>query len=181
MFLWTIFSFFPSPGEGVWLHLRLDQWLTTMLLRIKKSIQGDGGDGDLKWGTVSLRMPPSPCSFCVRASDHCGCPFNGFISLHMSLTMCVCVCLSRRAGVTVLWAGGPPYATAVWRAASRLSESPEFSKNCSRILLLGISVCAELVFHFATFLCPFPGLGTQPSCCNRCFGMFSVNLHFGGF
>lgn len=28
---------------------RLDQWLTTMLLRIKKSIQGDGeGDGDLK-------------------------------------------------------------------------------------------------------------------------------------
>ncbi|OBS68226.1 hypothetical protein A6R68_03232 [Neotoma lepida] len=27
---------------------RLDQWLTTMLLRIKKSIQGDGeGDGDL--------------------------------------------------------------------------------------------------------------------------------------
>ncbi|PIO28526.1 hypothetical protein AB205_0189650 [Aquarana catesbeiana] len=26
---------------------RLDQWLTTMLLRIKKSIQGDG-DGDLK-------------------------------------------------------------------------------------------------------------------------------------
>lgn len=28
---------------------RLDQWLTTMLLRIKKSIPGDGdGDGDLK-------------------------------------------------------------------------------------------------------------------------------------
>lgn len=57
MFPWTTFCFSSLHQVKEFDSIsRLDQWLTTMLLRIKKSIQGDGeGDGDLKWGAVSLR------------------------------------------------------------------------------------------------------------------------------
>ena len=50
VFLWTIFCFSSLHQVKEFDSIsRLDQWLTTMLLRIKKSIQGDGeGDGDLK-------------------------------------------------------------------------------------------------------------------------------------
>ena len=50
VFPWTIFCFSSLHQVKEFDSIsRLDQWLTTMLLRIKKSIQGDGeGDGDLK-------------------------------------------------------------------------------------------------------------------------------------
>lgn len=79
---------------------RLDQWLTTMLLRIKKSIQGDGeGDGDLKWSAdifvacssflfilssgraVFVNKPATQFMYCFSSPCLCHVRIGGFYSV----------------------------------------------------------------------------------------------------
>lgn len=62
LFSWIHFHFQVKEFDSI---SRLDQWLTTMLLRIKKTIQDD--DNDLRWFTsssetdlVSSRLPWAP-------------------------------------------------------------------------------------------------------------------------
>lgn len=164
---------FPSPGEGVWLHLPPGPVAHHHAAAHQEIHPGGWGGG--RRPQVRRSVPAA----CRRVLVHftlgpviiVGCPFNGFISLHVSLTVCVCVCLSHCVYHCAVggWAA-PMRIVSVWWAASRLSESPEFSKNCFRIFLLLFQYVQSSCFILThVFMSLFLDLCAQPSCCNRCF------------
>lgn len=97
---------------------RLDQWLTTMLLRIKKSIQGDGeGDGDLKWSAdLFVACSSFLFSFVFRQSDLSGMPIQwlNFVVnkphnlCHSFSSPCLCYCENGKL-LFSLWLWQPKY------------------------------------------------------------------------
>lgn len=88
-----------------------------------------------------------------------GCPFNGFISLHVSLMVCVCVFKPLRVSLCCGRVGRSYAYCECVMGCLPLVRVPRVFQELLQNLPPVISVCAELVFHFDTcFYVPFPGL-----------------------
>lgn len=115
-------------------------------------------------------MPPSPCSFRVRASDHCGMPIQRlhFVA-HEPDDVCVCVFKPPRVSPCCGRVGRSyAYCESVMGCLP-LVRVPSFPRTAPESSSLVFQYVQSLCFILPRFYVPFPGLGTQPSCCNRCF------------